>query len=192
MNGRTIIGICLGGTISVLLYLEYLEFLFITINLAVIYDTLYLLFSGINKKIVLVFSFTMCVFNFYIYKLYLHNPALVIMLITIAQVSDIFQYKVGNLISNKTTIGWISKNKSYEGYIGGFVLTILIFIWLNTFWCIFSVYLLGIMGGLISSAFKRKIGIKDYSNLLGPHGGFVDRIDSIVLPLLFFKFIEML
>ena len=46
------------------------------------------------------------------------------------------------------------------------------------------IYLLGIVSGLLSSLFKRLVGIKDYSDLLGPHGGWVDRIDSIIIPLI--------
>ena len=33
---------------------------------------------------------------------------------------------------------------------------------------------------LFSSMIKRKIDIKDFSNFLGSHGGFLDRLDSII------------
>lgn len=36
------------------------------------------------------------------------------------------------------------------------------------------------LGDLVASLVKRHCGIKDYSNLLGSHGGFMDRFDGII------------
>ncbi len=41
------------------------------------------------------------------------------------------------------------------------------------------------IGDLAASSIKRRFGVKDYSNLLGAHGGFMDRIDSILFALMF-------
>lgn len=41
------------------------------------------------------------------------------------------------------------------------------------------------IGDLAASCIKRRFGVKDYSNLLGAHGGFMDRIDSILFALMF-------
>ena len=38
----------------------------------------------------------------------------------------------------------------------------------------------GVAGDLATSAVKRQHGVKDFGNLLGPQGGMVDRVDSLL------------
>ncbi len=40
--------------------------------------------------------------------------------------------------------------------------------------------LMGFFGGLAMSAIKRDRGIKDWGHLIVGHGGFIDRLDSVI------------
>ena len=40
--------------------------------------------------------------------------------------------------------------------------------------------LMGFMGGLVLSAIKRDRGVKDWGHLIAGHGGFIDRLDSVL------------
>ena len=49
-----------------------------------------------------------------------------------------------------------------------------------------------IVGDLFESALKRKIGIKDFSNILLEHGGLLDRVDSVIFAGMIFFWIHRL
>ncbi len=58
--------------------------------------------------------------------------------------------------------------------------------WIIGFYCLVG-FILGIIseiGDLCASAIKRRFAVKDYSTLLGTHGGVMDRIDSILFALI--------
>ena len=56
---------------------------------------------------------------------------------------------------------------------------------LEIFLCILIISLVGQVGDLIISFFKRKAKIKDTGNLLPGHGGLLDRLDGIIFVFLF-------
>ena len=85
----------------------------------------------------------------------------------------------------------ISPKKSWEGSIGGGIISILVslimahfFPFLNTVQWIglaLTVVVFGTWGDLVESLMKRQLGIKDSGNILPGHGGMLDRFDSTLL-----------
>ncbi|MDG1990671.1 MAG: phosphatidate cytidylyltransferase [Dehalococcoidia bacterium] len=104
--------------------------------------------------------------------------------------SDIFAYAFGKKFGKRSLSKKYSKNKTWEGALGGFIfgatasLCCLIVFKLSDNIVINFLILIGLpiicqIGDITSSILKRKMKIKDYSKLLLSHGGMTDRLDSI-------------
>ena len=98
--------------------------------------------------------------------------------------TDVLAYFIGSKYGKIKIFGSISPNKTLEGALGGFFLTVLI-IGTILFRHISSSYeiiaylsISAVLGDLIESLFKRQLQIKDFSNFLPGHGGILDRVDS--------------
>ena len=96
-------------------------------------------------------------------------------------VSDIIQYIVGKSIGKQRLFSFTSK--SLEGYIAGIIATQMIF---NYDYYFVLLNMIGMCGGIFSSIIKRRLKIKHWSNLLGPHGGINDRLDSLCVPIIIY------
>ncbi|MCK9520166.1 MAG: phosphatidate cytidylyltransferase, partial [Dehalococcoidia bacterium] len=107
-------------------------------------------------------------------------------------------YATGRLIGRHKLAPRISPKKTWEGAIGGYVAGVAAAFALNALldtgveWMTFSHFALAmpiaaIIGDLVESWMKRRMGVKDASGLLPGHGGFLDRLDSVlfVFPLLY-------
>ena len=104
--------------------------------------------------------------------------------------TDIMAYFTGMFLGKHKLCPKISPKKTIEGSIGGILGSVIL---CAAFSAIFVPRLLvhciiiGVLGGIISqfgdltaSIFKRKMGIKDYGNLIPGHGGILDRFDSVL------------
>jgi len=105
-------------------------------------------------------------------------------------VNDSFAYLIGKNFGKRKLLERISPNKTVEGFIGGLVFTFVGGYVLSHFftslslvnWLAFSaiVSTFGVLGDLIESMFKRQGNVKDSSNFIPGHGGFLDRLDSVI------------
>ena len=113
--------------------------------------------------------------------------------------SDTGAYFTGKSIGKHKLIPKISPGKTWEGLVGGFVAAAA-FAALATAWFFpelpyqVSIPLaivmsgVGVLGDLGESAMKRGAGAKDAATVLPGHGGFLDRLDSLLLnaPILYY------
>jgi phosphatidate cytidylyltransferase len=110
-------------------------------------------------------------------------------LVIVDQLNDVLQYVFGKLLGRHQIVPSISPNKTWEGFVGGTLSATAIgtaLWWLTPFSLpaaaaiSLTIALLGFAGGLVMSAIKRDLGVKDYGNLIGGHGGILDRMDSLI------------
>lgn len=116
------------------------------------------------------------------------NLLLMIFLILIVQASDVLQYVWGKLLGKHKIAPSLSPSKTVEGFVGGvFSASILggLLSWLTPFSPVQAILislvicLMGFLGGLVMSAIKRSMGVKDWGNMISGHGGMLDRMDSL-------------
>lgn len=120
---------------------------------------------------------------------------------------DVAAYLVGSRIGKTPLFPRISPKKTWEGVGGGVGLLVIFFFlmplildWIsvvsgydianeitNKDWIAIAAISLvfGTLGDLIESMLKRNLNVKDSSNFLPGHGGFLDRFDSVFFPVPF-------
>jgi len=103
------------------------------------------------------------------------NVLLIAWLVVVVQSSDVLQYVWGKLAGKHLVAPTLSPSKTVEGAIGGIASATLLgtaLWWITPF--------MGFLGGLVLSAVKRDRGVKDWGHLIAGHGGFIDRLDSVL------------
>jgi phosphatidate cytidylyltransferase len=117
------------------------------------------------------------------------NVLLIAFLVFVVQASDVLQYIWGKLVGRRPIAPALSPSKTWEGFAGGVASATLLgtaLWWITPFSPLqaaalsFCVTLLGFGGGLVMSAIKRDRGVKDWGHLIAGHGGFIDRLDSVI------------
>jgi len=131
-------------------------------------------------------------------KTYVFNNGIVVIVIILSLwINDTMAYLVGSLIG-KRSLSKISPKKTWEGTIGGMVLSIAV-AGLVAYYAGARVLYIAILAGLVAaiaaiagtfgdlleSKLKRMAGVKDSGTLMPGHGGFLDRFDSLLLAIPF-------
>lgn len=118
-----------------------------------------------------------------------------------AWLADSGAYFAGTFFGKHKLCPEVSPKKTIEGFVGGIVVTGLLFMLINFAYSkilphvsdytvsvnYLEVFLLGValavvgtIGDLSASVLKRQCGIKDYGNIMPGHGGAMDRFDSVL------------
>ena len=98
---------------------------------------------------------------------------------------------VGKAIGRHKFAPTVSPNKTVEGFfgglLGGIIVAVIMRLWLLSsfdWWVLIVagliVSLVGQLGDLVESMWKRSYGIKDSSAIIPGHGGVLDRFDSLL------------
>tara|TARA_B100001057_G_C22847267_1_gene949586 strand:+ start:1902 stop:2549 length:648 start_codon:yes stop_codon:yes gene_type:complete len=118
-----------------------------------------------------------------------YNPFTILLIFILIWISDTMSYFFGSYIGKSKMGIKVSPNKTWEGFIGGFLCS-LVFSFISfsyiqeiyPFWKTISLGILipifGIIGDIYQSKLKRMASVKDSGNILPGHGGIFDRLDS--------------
>jgi phosphatidate cytidylyltransferase len=114
----------------------------------------------------------------------------VLILILVTWSNDVFQFISGKTFGGKKIFPNVSPNKTLGGFVGGLIGTLVLttvlacqLLLLEPLESVALGLLLGVtgmFGDLFFSAVKRNIGVKDFSQVLPGHGGYLDRLDSLI------------
>jgi len=118
-------------------------------------------------------------------------------------VNDTAAFLLGSWLGRTLLCPKISPRKTVEGLISGIVVTAgagvgysALFLPDQPLWwgamLALAVALIGVLGDLLESAIKRERGVKHSSEILGAHGGFLDRIDSLMFGVAIYYYILLL
>jgi len=123
------------------------------------------------------------------------SEGLIMMIFILIWVNDSFAYMSGRLLGKHKMWERHSPNKTWEGTIGGALFCIVAAVLVGPLfdregllmfgvveWVIIALIcsIIGTLGDLVESMFKRYCGVKDSGNIMPGHGGVLDRFDSIL------------
>ena len=117
------------------------------------------------------------------------TQALLLFTFLVISIFDSFSQISGQLWGRTKLVPRISPGKTIEGLAGGTLVAMVSALLLRKLVPLpygtvllisLVIVLFAFTGDLLASFYKRKFNVKDYSNLIPGHGGFLDRFDSLI------------
>ena len=186
ISGIIFIAILLLGT-------TYSQTPFIILYLTLASISIYEMWNILEKKSILPLFFVTLPFILLISLTGFKNdfdPLLVLYILILTWTFDSFAYLFGSRYGRNKILPKISPKKSWEGFFGGYISTLIIsFILMNYQAKLLEEYIIiafilpvtATVGDLIASYYKRKSKVKDYGKIIPGHGGIIDRLDAIFI-----------
>ena len=186
ISGSIFIAILLLGT-------TYSQTSFIILYFSLGIISIYEMWKILEKKSILPLVFVSLPFILLIILSGVKNdfdPLLVLYILILTWTFDSFAYLFGSRYGRNKILPKISPKKSWEGFFGGYISTLIIsFILMNYQAKLLEEYIIiafilpvtATVGDLIASYYKRKSKVKDYGKIIPGHGGIIDRLDAIFI-----------
>ena len=186
ISGIIFIAILLLGT-------TYSQTSFIILYLTLASISIYEMWNILEKKSILPLVFVTLPFILLINLTDFKNdfdPLLVLYFLILTWTFDSFAYLFGSRYGRNKILPKISPKKSWEGFFGGYISTLITsFILMNYQAKLLEEYIIiafilpvtATFGDLIASYYKRKSNVKDYGKIIPGHGGIIDRLDAIFI-----------
>ena len=119
------------------------------------------------------------------------DPSIILFMFILTWTFDTFAYLVGIQYGKYKIMPSVSPKKSWEGFAGGFVFTMIAAYLSQKFFiniALRDVLFVSIilpftdtLGDFIESHYKREAGVKDSGNVILGHGGMLDRMDAFTI-----------
>ncbi len=116
---------------------------------------------------------------------------LILFMLILTFTFDTFAYLIGVKYGKNKIMASISPKKSWEGFTGGFIFTIIISYIISQYIFIINMNLAIIisiilpftatLGDFVESKYKREAKVKDSGNIIPGHGGILDRMDALMI-----------
>lgn len=165
-----------------------------------------ILFTVFGLFYVSLFNFFILVREFDMLKFadYREAGVWILFVFAVIWICDTAAYFVGAPLGKHKMSPIVSPNKSWEGFAAGMIFGTLTG-WIFSFFALkdvpinhilivaITMSLVGQLGDLVESVFKRRFGVKDSSNIIPGHGGVLDRFDSLLyaMPALYFLLVGL-
>ena len=193
--------------LPILFYITVYAGVYLVILLTLLYFlSIYEIIKNSSNKSFIFFASILLILSFYSFYFLRgdtkHSLIILFWILTSTFLSDIGGYTFGKILKGKK-LTKISPNKTYSGAIGSIFLSCLSlplinslqfffqnkllinFLELNFLMLTIFISIVCQLGDLLISFLKRKINIKNTSNILPGHGGILDRIDGLIFVLIF-------
>ena len=119
------------------------------------------------------------------------DPALILLMFILTWTFDTFAYLLGIKFGKHKIMPSVSPKKSWEGFVGGYIFTIVAAYITSKYFLQIDLHLAFIvslflpftatLGDFLESHYKREAGVKDSGNFIPGHGGMLDRMDAFMI-----------